>query len=227
MTRILLLTLWVCGLTALNAQIQLDLQYGSSKSDYQYATLAASYQTAGRWRFGAEWQHSDYRYRFIDARAVRNGYAMSARLLAVARLAEDDRIRLDAFVKPGIRLIQAPDGEEPLTSNYAFEDGLGITLDPGLLATFKARERLWLHTGVNLHMALQIRPESIFEQYPSGFLFAGASAAAGRRWTWYGNALAGPAVGAGGDTEKFYWQLALGARLSFGASLRDRLLAGY
>ncbi len=222
----LFLLLLLAPALSVRAQVMIDLTYGGSKSDYLFTTVSLNWQASDTWRFGASIQNSDYRYRFIDARQVSNGYAGTFRLLAAARLAENEVLRLDGYLKPGFRFIAAPDDDPQEFENYEFRNSSAVVLDPGLLVTLKYWEKLWLHTGVNLHMAAQIRPEAILEQYPSSFLMAGGSYALGRRWTLMAQAMAGPASGAGGDTEKFYWETSIGLRFSLNPDSRFNLLSG-
>jgi hypothetical protein len=225
MKKLLFLLLWIPAV-AVRAQVLVDVTLGTSKSDYSYGTLGVSWQPSDTWRLGASVQNSDYRYRFIDARQVSNGYAGTVRLLAAARIAENENLRFDFFVKPGVRFILAPDEAQKI-ENYSFENSTALVLDPGFLVTLKYWDKLWLHTGVNLHMAAQIRPEFIFEQYPSGYLVAGGSYALGEKWTLMAQGTAGPTVGAGGDTEKFFWQTSIGLRYSLNGNRVSNLLYGF
>ncbi len=212
---------------AANAQVMVDLQTGTSKSDYSFGTLGLSWQATDAWRFGVSLQNSDYRYRFIDARKVSNGYAGTYSLLAAGRIAENDVFRFDFFFKPGIRIMSSPDEDPEKPFLYDFKPSTALVLDPGFLVTMKYWNRLWLHTGINLHTVAQIKPTALLEQYPSSFLMAGASYQAGKHWTILAQAMAGPASGAGGDTEKFFWQTSVGLRYTLKGNTTASLLSGY
>lgn len=196
-------------------QWDLDMTYGSSKADYGFAMLRLSRQVSDRWRVGASYQFSDYRYRFIDARQVSDGFAGTLRLSGVVRLSETGGLRLDGFLHAGHRYIGLGT-DAPQVFNYDFEPGHALILEPGLVVTLRASEAWNFHSGVNMHMAWQVAPEPLFEQFPSAHLLAGGSYRLKPRWTLFLTSQTGPMSGASGDTEKFFWQAQAGLRYAIG-----------
>lgn len=210
-------------------QASIQFNYGASKADYNFWTLSVSHELGSKIRVGLEFEASDYRYRFIDARAVSNGFAGTGRLLFMGKLAESELLRLDFFVKPGLRFIQAPDDPEDFDfpTNYNFQNSFALTLDPGFLIQIKALDRLNFHTGMNLHTALQVDPEALLERFPATIVLAGASFAFKDRWVLFSNNMFGPAAGASGDTEKFFWSTSIGVRFSFNMDRLNQLVSGF
>lgn len=228
MKQLLLLLLAFVSAQTTHAQTALDFQYGSSKADYNSWTLRGSTDFKSRWRFGIEAQASDYRHRFIDARLVSDGFAAQFRLLASACIADNGRLRLDAFFKPGLRFIQASD-EPQAIENYTFKNSFAITFEPGLLVTWRPHNRFAFHSGLNMRTVLQRRPEPILEQMPSGLILFGGSFGLAERWTVFATGHAGSMSGAGGDTEKFGWEGSLGLRFALKTNEKrdDLLIIGY
>ena len=114
-----------------------------------------------------------------------------------------------------------------LLPEHVFESTTAMTIDPGVIVTFKASEKLTFHTGLNLHTAIQLSPESIFEQFPSSFILAGANYAISDRVSLFTSNMFGPASGAAGDSEKFFWQMRAGIRFSFGDTKGGSLLSNF
>lgn len=228
MKQLIIVLLALLSGQAIIAQSALDFQYGSSKADYNFWTFRATAPILDRWRVGVEMQASDYRYRFIDARPVSGGFAAHVRLVAIAKLADNGKIRLDAFIKPGLRMIQAPDEAQDF-ENYTFQDSRAITIDPGLLVTWKPFERLAFHTGFNSRMVFQTIPEFIPEQLPSGLVLFGSSYALADRWTLFATGNTGSMYGAGGDTEKYNWEFSMGFRFALGknSNRSENLILGF
>ena len=208
------------------AQASLDLQLGTSKRDYSFATARLNYQLNGVWRIGAEFQASDYRYRFIDARRIESGYASEVRLFALRRLSGNERIRLDAFTKVGWRSVRVSD-DEPQEILYDFQNSTALLIDPGLLVTIKAQERLYFHTGMYLPLVFQTTPEPLGEQLQSNCILFGGSYALGERWAVLATGFTGATFGGEGDTEKYLWQTSVGIRFSLGSSQEPSLVVGY
>ena len=227
MKNIIFVLLWGMGPLFVSSQVNLDLEFGSSRADYGHWELGINHAISTKWRIGAEFQASDYRYRFIDARAVRNGFAGQFRLLLMGRMAESELLRLDFFAKPGFRYTAAGEEGEQFFENYDFQNSMALTLDPGILVSIKVRENLNFHTGLNMHTVLQIQPEAILEQYPSSFLLAGASWSPAKRWVLFSKNSVGPAAGASGDTRKFFWESSLGIRFILGSPDSQSLILGF
>lgn len=211
-----------CGVSA---QIEVDLMGGTSKADRVFGQLSASWVGPQGFRAGVRLKQANYQYRFIDARPVSDGQATELRLLLSFPLAIQERIRLDAFLHPGLRWIQAPEGIQEF--NYAFSSSQGLVLDPGLVVSFFPIEKLSLHTGVNMHMAWQTRPSTVFEQFPSAMLLVGAAYQLHPDWSLLLNIESGPNSGASGDSEKYGWQIAAGLRFRIGQGPAPQLLTGF
>lgn len=207
------------------AQISFDLLLGASRQDYSNTTFRLNYQLNEVWRIGGEFQGSDYRYRFVDARRMTDGFASETCVFALRRLAENDRIRLDFFTKVGWRSVQASD--EPQEVIYDFENSSALRVDPGLLVTVKASERFFWHTGVRLPITYQLNPEPLGEQLQSNFIMLGGSYTLTERWTLLANGFTGATFGAGGDTEKYMWRADVGLRFSFSGTTKQNLIVGY
>ncbi len=226
MKQLLLGVLILLGYRSTFAQIQTDLFFGSSKADQSFVTLRASSMVNEGIRVGVSYQFSNYRYRFVDARPVSDGVAHTFRVLLLGRIAESDLLRLDGFLQPGYRLLNVdPSVEQDF--NYNFQSAQALILEPGLLVTLKASEKLNFHTGANMHMAWQVAPEALFEQFPSARILAGASYQVSDRWAVFTTTQTGPMSGAMGDSEKFFWQLALGLRYSLSPSPPNSQIFGF
>ncbi len=208
------------------AQLSPDLQLGTSRRDYSFTTFRINYQLNDAWRIGGEFQASDYRYRFIDARKIENGFAIETRIFVLRRLAENDHIRLDFFAKAGWRTVNVSE-DEPQPIAYDFENSSALLFDPGLLVTVKAAENLFLHTGVQLPVVFQTAPEFIGEQLQSNYILFGGSYALSQRWTVLANGFTGATFGANGDAEKYMWQASVGVRFSLKGTKVNSLITGY
>lgn len=207
-----------------HAQISLEVSGGASKADQVYGTLAVRYAPSESFRFGAEWHQGDIQYRFVDARAITSGQVGIYSIMASGRLSETQLLRLDLVGKVGYRR-QTP-GTEQAIENYSFENSTGLILEPALLVHIKSTENLYLHTGINLRTTYQLQPSVINEQATSSHILAGASWAISDRWVLFFRNQFGPTSGAGGDTEKFFWQTNLGLRFSLDAATPQQLIIG-
>lgn len=215
MKQLWLVGFWIFSLSA-SAQWSVDIQGGSSKQDYQNWILRGTIQLSERTTVSIESKNSDYRYRFIDARRVERGYSGQLSLSLAYRLHETEHLRLEGFLKPGIRYINFNEDDPQPFEFYSFSDSYALTFQPGLIVSIKSTDKLWLHTGINLFTSFQISPATLYEQFPSSLLLAGFSQQLGEQWVLFSNNMAGPASGASGDTEKFYWETNLGLRWCFG-----------
>lgn len=228
MKRIMFMCMGLWALSgSLVAQVGLDFEIGTSKSDAVLGQANLFVQPNQAWRFGATLGVGSLQYRFVDARAVNHGSVWLAGLFGSGRLAENDRLRLDAYAKVSYRRIQ-PDLTDPGDiQNYSFSNSDGLVIDPGLLATIKLNESFRLFTGINLHSVYQLTPELINEQGISGYLLAGGSVKLSPRSILFIRATTGPTFGAGGDTEKYFWQLHAGIRFTFGEHGAAAQVLGY
>lgn len=217
MKQLFMVLLALASSQFIHAQSFLDLAFGASRTDYQHWNLRASTSVGDRWQLGIEFQAFDYRYRFIDARPVTDGFAGQVRGFTAFKIAESDRLRFDAFLKPGVRYIQAPDGPQPF-DQYAFQNSWAVTVDPGLVVTWQAFDKLSLHTGVNARTVIQVQPLALAEQLPSSLILFGGIYALAPRWSLFAAGNTGPMNGASGDSQKYNWEASFGIRFSIATS---------
>ena len=219
MNRVILVGLLLLGSWNISqAQFMVDAEVGTSKSDQVFGQLQLAWQTNNRLRLGAYFYQGAIQYRFVDARAINAGNISQFGLSALVKLTENGPLRLDAFVKAGGRNIAINQENPSELTTYTFSDGAGFTINPGLIATYQATEKLSLNAGFNMHLAIQTSPQTIFEQGPSGYFIFGLNQQLSETSLLYARTTVGPTSGAVGDTEKFFWQIALGIRFSLNAS---------
>ncbi|MEZ4850851.1 MAG: hypothetical protein R3B93_19980 [Bacteroidia bacterium] len=193
------------------AQSTVGLSLGTSKSDRQTASFLYRQNLTSRWSLGAQISYGAIRYRFIDAIAITEGQVGMIGLSLGYKIAEGDRYRLDANLAPRYRRIRSQNEFETINSH-------GIEIDPNILIGLKLSDQIFFHSGVMLRTAMQLRPEVIGnEQLPSAILTNALSLQKGDNLISLKTYI-GPMNGAGGDTEKFYWQVSLGYQFSLGKS---------
>lgn len=198
----------------LSGQTILDLSAGASAQDRVAGNVAIRRQLGERFRGGLELQLAAPRYRFISAKPIREGYALSASLPLAWRLREEGPLRLDLFLRPGLRMqgILDPDGNDQRDSILS---STALIFEPGLLLSFAASERLRLMSGVSFPLFYELRPAALFENNVTA-LHGGLSWRAGPGTLLFVKALAGPAAGGDGDTQKFVQSFQVGLRFTFG-----------
>ena len=159
---------------------------------------------------GLQLRNSDVKYRFVNARAIDRGNTIFAGLTLGFRIREREKHRLDFNLTTSYRRLE----NEELEELPQFTDG--IEIDPNLIFSLKARQRFIFHTGIMLRAATQLGPESISdEQLPSAILLNGLSYRINQSSLTL-RTYVGPMNGAGGDTEKFFWQVSVGYQYTFG-----------
>jgi hypothetical protein len=198
----------------LRGQTILDVSAGASKQDRVAVNLALRRQFGERFRGGLELQAAAPAYRFISAKPIREGYAFSASLPLAWRLAQEGPLRLDLFLRPGLRVqgVIDPDGNDQRDSILSSR---ALIFEPGLLLTFEASERLRLMSGVSFPLSYEVQPSALFENNVTA-LHGGLGWQAAPRTQLFVKALAGPAAGGDGDTQKFMASFQAGLRFSFG-----------
>jgi hypothetical protein len=92
---LLLLVLFSAG--SLSAQTYLDLYTGTSSQDQYASGMALRTQLSPRFQAGIEFQSSSARYRFIEARPIREGYSMSVLLPMSLTIQDGEKLRLDLY----------------------------------------------------------------------------------------------------------------------------------
>ena len=83
------------------AQSIVDVGIGVSNMDRYSTNLAYRHQINDNFRVGFEIQYGSPKYRFVEAKPFEKGYAWSLSLPLSFKIAEQDRIRLDGFFRPG------------------------------------------------------------------------------------------------------------------------------
>jgi hypothetical protein len=206
---LLFCTQWV------SAQSMLDISVGTSHQDNFFTNAAYRYQVSDKFRIGFETQYGAPKYRFVEAKPIREGYSGTVSVPLTLRLYEKEQIRLDFYTKIGMRFqgVLDPDNNsnrDSILSSTAF------VFEPGLLVTVKLNEKLNFQSGVTFPAIIQTGPSSIFENVYPGLLHLGANYQSTEKRIVFAKALFGGAVGGNGDTQKFGWSLQAGLRFNFG-----------
>lgn len=201
-------------LTNVSAQTLLDVSGGSSNSDYVFTNLAFRKQINDRFRIGVEAQAGSVRYRFIEAKPIREGYSTMLSVPLLYRLYQTEHIRLDLYTRIGIRfqgVIDPDDNDErdqTLTST-------ALNVEPGLMVSVPISEKLQLHGGLTLPNIFELSPEFIYENNISA-ITGGASYRINDQKIFFIKALTGGAAGADGDSQKYSWSAQAGVRILLG-----------
>ncbi|MEM6802449.1 MAG: hypothetical protein AAF696_13655 [Bacteroidota bacterium] len=171
-------------------------------------TIWFQQQLSDRFSMGLQLRNSGIRYRFVNARAIEEGNTLFIGVVVGLKVKESESYRLDFNLTTSYRRLQNDDKVE-LPENT---DGLEI--DPNIIMTLPLNDRLFFHTGAMLRLAMQTGPESIGnEQGLSAIVLNGLSLRSGSN-VFSLKTYAGPMNGATGDTEKFFWQVALSYQFS-------------
>jgi hypothetical protein len=222
------LTTCVVLLTALTfqkaeAQSMVDVGFGASTMDRYYTNLAYRYQVNDNLRIGLETQFSSPEYRFVEAKPFEKGYATTISIPLSFKITEQDRIRLDGFVRPGFRFQGIIDPD-----NNGIEDSLfnsrSVLFEAGLLVNVKLTEKLNLSSGILLPAAFEIAPTSLFEYMGTPIFTGGLSYLASPKTIVFIKGVTGPAFGASGDTYKYIWSVQTGVRFAFGKNTTTKSL---
>jgi hypothetical protein len=224
----IILTTCVVLLTALafqkaEAQSMVDVGFGASTMDRCHTNLAYRYQVNDNLRIGLETQFSSPKYRFVEAKPFEKGYATTISIPLSFKITEQDRIRLDGFVRPGFRFQGIIDPD-----NNGIEDSLlnsrAVLFEAGLLVNVKLTEKLNLSSGILLPAAFEIAPTSLFEYMGTPNFTAGLSYLASPKTIVFIKGVTGPAFGASGDTYKYIWSVQAGVRFAFGKNTTTKSL---
>jgi hypothetical protein len=212
----------ICALLALllsrgvQAQHIVDVSVGVSLQDKLMTTLAYRHQFSDRFRAGLEVQYGAPRYRFVDAKPIREGYAATFTLPMSLRLYEKEALRLDLFVRPGYRTQGVLDPDKNDTRDSIL-NATAILFEPGLVITMQASERLNIQSGISFPIAFQNAPTSLFESAHTPLIYGGFGLKTSEKSTFFAKSLFGSAVGGDGDTYKFSYSLQGGMRFAFGS----------
>jgi hypothetical protein len=197
------------------AQSIIDIGVGSSTLDNYFTNFAYRHQLNNNFRIGFEAQIASPKYRFIDAKLFKDGYATSIHIPLSFKISEQDRIRLDGFFRPGIRFqgVLDPDKNDTRDSILA---STAILFDAGLVVNVKLTEKLNLNSGVSFPTGFQVAPSTMLEYFGAANFHGGLSYAANSKVIVFANGITGPAFGANGDTYKYFWSIQGGIRFAFG-----------
>jgi hypothetical protein len=197
------------------AQSLIDIGFGASTQDNYFTNISYRHQVSNNFRIGIEAQVSSPKYRFINAKLFTKGYATSIHIPLTFKITEQEKIRLDGYVRPGVRFqgVLDPDKNDKRDSIL---NSTAIMFDAGLLVNIKLTEKLNLNSGVSFPTGFQIAPSTLFEYFGAANFHGGLSYAASTKTILFAKGMTGPALGANGDTYKYFWSLQAGIRLSLG-----------
>lgn len=220
MAKIIVVTAWLALLNAcipykVFAQSLVDVGFGASTMDRYFINLAYRHQISDNLRAGFEIQLSSPKYRFIEAKPIEEGYATSLSIPLSFKITEQERIRLDGFVRPGVRFQGVIDPD-----NNGVRDSIlnstAVLFDAGLIVNVQLTEKLNLNSGVLLPAGFEIAPTSLFEYLGTPNFTGGLSYLASSKSILFLKGITGPAFGASGDTYKYIWSVQGGIRIAFG-----------
>lgn len=205
------------------AQSIWDVSLGTSTQDRFSANVAYRYQVSDKFRIGLEGQWGTPRYRFVDAKPIREGYSTAFAVPLTLRLYEKDRIRLDFYARTGLRFqgVLDPDENDERDSTLA---STAAMIEPGLLVTIRTTEKVNVQSGITVPVVFQFRPSALFEALHGPIIYAGVNVKTTENRYLFLKALTGAAFGADGDTYKFTWSIQGGVRFAFGQRTNAALL---
>ncbi len=199
------------------AQSMLDVTVGTSNMDNFMTNIALRRQVSDRFRIGLEVQYGAPRYRFVEARPIREGYSGMVSLPLSLRLYEKDRIRLDFYSRAGVRLQGVIDPDNNDTQDSTLRS-TAFVLDPGLIVTAGLTPKIDLQSGITFPFAFQIAPSTLFEALHAPLVYAGLNFKATENRSFFIKTQFGAAFGADGDTYKFSYTLQGGVRFALGTT---------
>jgi hypothetical protein len=197
------------------AQSMVDLSVGTSHQDNFFTNVAYRYQVSDKFRIGFEAQYGAPKYRFVEAKPIREGYSGTVSVPLTLRLYEKEQIRLDFYTKVGMRFqgILDPDKNDKRDSIL---NSTAFAFEPGLLVTVMVNKKLNFQSGITFPVLFQTSPSSIFENVYPGMIHLGLNYKSSEKRTVFVKTLFGGATGGDGDTQKFGWSLQAGLRFNFG-----------
>lgn len=198
-----------------SAQSMLDVSVGTSHQDNFFTNVAYRCQVSDKFRIGLEAQYGTPKYRFVDAKPIREGHSGTISVPLTLRLYEKERIRLDLYTKAGLRFQGVLDPDKNDTRDSILSS-TAFVFEPGLLVTVQLSEKLNLQSGVTFPAIFQISPSALFENVYPGLLHLGINHKSSDKRIVFAKALFGGATGANGDSQKFGWSLQAGIRFNIG-----------
>jgi hypothetical protein len=201
----------------------LDLSVGTSLQDNVSGNIALRYQKNERFRIGVELQSAAPKYRFINAKPIREGYAFKFVIPTAYKLYTKDRLRLDLITSAGVRGqgVLDPDNNDKRDSLL---NSTAIILNGGLIVRIDLDDRVGLQSGIMIPFVMQISPKSGFEALHGPMINAGADYKTTEQGSLFFNSQIGAAFGANGDTYKYSWSLQIGYRHAFGSQIPVRFV---
>jgi hypothetical protein len=205
----------LCCPQNLTAQSMFDVSVGTSNADRFSLTAAYRYQVNAKCRVGLDVQYGAPKYRFVNAKPITEGYSTTIAIPLTWRLYEKENLRLDAFMRAGLRFqgVLDPDKNDIRDSIKA---STALIIDPGLIVTIKTSEKLSFQSGITFPIAFQTSPSALFESAHTPLVYMGLNAKMTENRTIFVRTLFGEAAGGDGDTYKFGWVLQGGVRFTFG-----------
>lgn len=208
--KTLFMALVLFGTLELKSQSVAGISFGVSDNDRHIETVWFQHQLTDRFSAGFQLRYSQIRYRFVDAIAISDGSTAFGGIVLGFKLKETEKYRLNFNLTSIYRYLS--NDENP---NLA-ESTNGLELDPNILLDLKLSDRIKLHTGAMLRIAMQFGDTPILdEQMPSAIVAAGLSYTVNIH-SFAFRAYTGPMNGATGDTMKYFNQISLGYQFSFG-----------
>jgi hypothetical protein len=213
--RIILFAMFLLLGSKISAQSMLDVSVGSSHQDHFFTNAAYRYTISDRFRIGIEAQFGSTKYRMIEAKPIVNGSATTIGVPLTLRVSQKDKLRIDLYAKPGIRLHASPAADKNNILDSA-KKSTAFSFDGGLVITAKLSDKLNFQSGVTFPLFFQVSPSPIFENIYPGLLHFGANYAATEKFTIFAKTAFGAALGGSGDTQKFGWSIQTGLRYALG-----------
>jgi hypothetical protein len=197
------------------AQSLIDVGVGASTQDNYFTNIAYRHQVNSNFRIGFETQIASPKYRFIDAKLIKEGYATSVHIPLTFKITEQSKIRLDGYVRLGARFqgVLDPDKNDKRDSILT---STAIMFDAGLVVNIKLTEKLNLNSGVSFPTGIQIAPSTLFEYFGAANFHGGLSYATSAKTILFAKGITGPAFGGNGDTYKYFWSVQAGIRFALG-----------
>jgi hypothetical protein len=213
----LIFSLFLLGLASQwgAGQSMLDLTVGTSNLDRFMTNIALRRQVSDRFRVGLELQYGAPRYRFVDARPIREGYSGIVSVPLSLRLYEKDRMRLDFYARTGLRFQGIIDPDDNGVRDSRLQSTT-LLIEPGLIVTTGITSKVDLQSGITFPVAFQIAPLSLFEALHAPLVYTGLNFKATDKRSFFIKTQFGAAFGADGDTYKFSYTLQAGARFALG-----------
>ncbi len=205
-----------------HGQNLIDFSIGSSNADHVLGTVAYRTQISERFRLGIEAQIGSVRYRFIEAKPIREGYSTMISVPVLYKLYETDHIRLDLYSRLGIRFQGVIDPDE----NDIRDETLSSTalhIEAGLVVSVPLSKKWMLQSGITIPNTFELDPQFLFENNTSA-ITTGFAYNASENKVLILKALAGSSAGADGDSQKFSWSVQVGIRFLIGKKINHSSL---